>query len=328
MMLLCALGAVSLGTYFLVFPRIAEIQLTEVTKSLETAGRLLQEMDLVDEGVLTRKALELAARPGLRRLLEERPAGQAAHEAWLVKLWSMAAGLTAVARNVATVKDFFILDAAGVGLVYHIDPHWTGKAPSTHEAVEEAVERATEGEEQTFIFEDDGQLARAVVVPVSHRGKQLGMLLIVFLIDDTLAKARSSELGLDVDFAYLTRKGIPSKNLSEGEQTALKRHLEANPDVLERLLAGKKLQGRTIEAAGQRYLMVGVPVKARGGKDVCGLVLLRSVEDMDRPLHELGLYLFGGTGLLFLFLMVLTVLFGGPMGKTSDDNSTSARKKS
>ncbi len=316
LILLCALGAMSLGTYFLVFPRVAEIHLIETTKGLDTAGRLLQEMDVVDEGLLLGKAVELAARPGLRRLLEVRPAGQQARGAWLVKLRAEAAGLAAAARDVATVKDFFILDAAGVGLVRNIDLHWTGKAPSTHEVVKEALGRAIEGKQQTFIFEEQGQLSRAVAAPVTHKGKQLGIVLITFPFDDTLAKARGSELELDVDFAYLTRTGIPSKNLPEGAQKALQRHLETNPDILERLLAGKKLQGRTIETAGQRFLMVGVPVKARGGKGVCCLVLMRSAEDMDRPLQELGLYLFGGTGLLFLFLAVLTVLFGGRLTRS------------
>ena len=129
-LLLVAVISVTLGAYLIIFPRVQDLHLSEAKGSLATTGRLLQEMDVADEVRLAEKLSELSRRPSLRDLLRATPSDSRERQGWLNKLRAEVASLTTAARGVAPVKDFFVLNDKGVGLVRNIDLHWTGKTPT------------------------------------------------------------------------------------------------------------------------------------------------------------------------------------------------------
>lgn len=306
LLLLLALGAGSAGTYLLVFPRVADLQLGEATAGLETAGRLLQEMDASERGRLVEKFRRLAEREDLIQVLRERPADETERKSWLVRLRAEAAGLSAAAREVTPVRDFFILDRKGVGLVRNLDLHWTGKPPSKHAEVEEAIEVAAKGEPVVVMVEDEKGLTRVVATPVVDRGRRIGILLGLFAIDDGVARDRGSELPQGVGFGYVTAAGLVARAMPIRDGQVVEAYLAQRTDLCDRLVAGNRIEAQTLDSAQGPIRMIGVPLKGLGG-----LVVVRSVAHMKRPLLELGLYLFGGTGLVFVFLLVLTMLLGG-----------------
>ncbi|MBW1872062.1 MAG: hypothetical protein JRJ19_08365, partial [Deltaproteobacteria bacterium] len=226
LLLVVALLLMTLGTYFILFPRMADVNLGEANKSLVGASRLLQEMDMSDQGELVWKMTSLAERQSLRNLLKEKQT--ASRQAWLNKLRAEVAGLATAVRNVAPVKDFFVLDEKGVGLVRNIDLHWTGKPATNDSRTSDAIRTAGQGKRSALIVLENNNLVRAVVVPVFLNERVQAILYASFPLDDVLAKARSGELNLDVEFAYVSAGGISSGALSDKAAVAVKDFLAIN----------------------------------------------------------------------------------------------------
>jgi hypothetical protein len=314
--LLIGLGAVSLGVVLWLFPRIEQVRFHDAAQQLHTAARLLREMESADQGRLQRSVGVLAQRPGLRELLRERPADPVARKTWLNNLRTEVAVLVAAASGTAPVKDLFLLDPKGNGLVRNIDLHWTGQTPSQHPAVAEAVHRASAGTGQSLLIAEQGSLCRVVVAPVMQEGRAHGLLLVSFPVDDELARMRASQLPPDVRYASLIEAGVSAKSLTPAGLSALEEHLRAHPDLSRKLLAGKRIDATTFGGDGSKYLMVGQAIEAPAGSDPCGLLVVQATAALDRPIRQLRLYLFAGTGFLFLLLLVLTVLFGGRLTRS------------
>ncbi len=321
LILLIALGTVSLGTYLLLFPRVEEIQLAEARAGLTASGRALLQMERAEQARLLMRLQQLAGRTGLVQLLAERPGGGSARSAWLTKLRAEVAGLSAAAHKASTLKDLFVLAPDGMGLVRNVDLHWTDKEPSQHPAIKQAVAAAAEGRSTVVMIADKGQLVRGIVVPVERRGRVLGILYAVFPVDRALARARTGELPQGLRLAFLTADHIPVSTLADAEQTALVGELKQDDQLRKAVLAGKRVSPEAIGLAGRAYLVTGLPGQGSpdGPGDAWGLLVFRSVQDLQRPVQELGLYLFGGTGLLFLFLVVLIALLGGRLNRCLKD---------
>jgi hypothetical protein len=315
LLLLLTLAAAGAATAWLVFPRVSEAQRDEAAMGLRTAARLLEEMERADRWQLVGKLEQLAGRPGLVQLLAEGPGND--RESWLVRLRAELAGLTAAAREVAAVDDFFVLDRSGRGLVRNVDLHWTGEAPSEHPAVRAAIDGARDDQSRVVLFERRDDLARGVVVPIMRRGRRVGMLFGVFPLDHALAKARGADLPEQVHFAYLSRNGWAASNLPQVQREALQQHFAANPALRRRLLAGGRFEPRVFEAGSVRLQALG---RAFGSDEVpVGLVVVRSTARLQRSLDELSLYLVGGIGVLFVFVTMMVVLFGGRLTRSLRD---------
>ncbi|MBN2493933.1 MAG: hypothetical protein JXR96_05015 [Deltaproteobacteria bacterium] len=316
-LLIVTLGGGATAIHLLVLPRVEEIQLDEVTRGLDLAGRLFQEMDAADEGRLLRRLGELAMRPGLRDLLGKRPAQPAKDKEWLAQLHEEIDSLVTAARQVSpgevepVVKDFFVLGPDGLGLARNIDPLWTGKPASDLQPILETVDSARKGVGRVVVFEHDAGLCRAVAVPVGPDKGLLGVLLMTSPLDDHLVKARSSELDLDVDFAYLTAKGIACSNLSDAQLHALDQHLAGEPDFLAALMAGKRPEPFDLNRAEQRLRVAAMPLPGKGR----AIAMLRSTRSTNRPLDELRLYIFGGAGVALLLLATLVGVLGGGLAR-------------
>ena len=263
-LLLVAFLFVTLGTYFIVFPRAQEINREEAQNGLVAAGRLLQEKAVTDEGRLLGKLSELASRSTLQNLLREKPSEGPKAVSWLNTLRSEIAGLATAAREIAPIKDFFVLNPNGVGLARNIDLHWTGKTPSGHQKVKEAIRRAGDGRQDMLIIEEGGILLRAVVVPVVIGGQSLANLYASFPIDDTLAKTQSTDLNLDLEFAYVTQKGISAGALSQNGHKTVEDFIKSSGVQITSLVDGKPLQPRIADSLTSDWLLAGFPVTAEG----------------------------------------------------------------
>lgn len=322
LLLLLTLAAAGAAIAWLVFPRVSETQRDEAATSLRTAAQLLDEMERADRWQLLGKLEQLASRPGLVQLLAEGPGAD--RKAWLVRLRAELAGVTAAAREVAAVDDFFVLDHTGQGLVRNVDLHWTGEAPSTHPAVQAAIAGARDDQSRVVLFERQSDLARGVVVPIMRRGRRVGMLFGVFPLDHALAKARGAELPEQVHFAYLSRTGWAASNLPQVQREALQQHFTANPRLRRRLLAGGRFEPRVFESGSVRLQVLG---RTFGSDEVpIGLVVVRSMARLQRSLDELALYLVGGIGMLFLFMSMMVVLFGGRLTRSLRDLERQLRR--
>lgn len=322
LILLIALGAVSLGTYLLLFPRVEEIQLAEASAGLTASGQALLQMERADQARLVMRLQQLAGRKGLVQLLAEKPGNGSARSAWLTKLRAEVAGLSAAAHKASTLKDLFVLAADGRGLVRNVDLHWTDKEPSQHPDVKKAVAGATEGRSTVLTIMDKGQLVRGIVVPVERKGVVLGVLYAVFPVDRALARARIGQLPQGLRLAFLSVGRIPVSTLADAEQAALDSSLQQDDRLRRAVLAGKRVPPEPISLAGRAFLVTALPGLSEAGEsggDAWGLLVFRSVQDLQRPVQELGLYLFGGTGLLFLFLAVLIALLGGRLDRCLKD---------
>jgi hypothetical protein len=314
-LLLVAVISVSLGAYLIIFPRVQDIQLSEVKGSMVTAGRLLQELDAADEIRLVEKLSALSRRPSLRDLLREVPADAKERQGWLNKLRAEVAGLTTAARGVAPVKDFFVLNQKGVGLVRNIDLHWTGKSPSADPKLLEAIDKAGSGTRKALIVQEGESLLRAVVVPVYAGGRVTAILCATFPLDDGIAKARSGEIGLDVEFAYVTKTGVASGALSEEVRQSFEKFVKAKGVQVTKLLEGTPLAPQEFQGPAGRLLVAGTPVPAYGAEGQLGIVLARNVDALARPYSELTLWLFGGGGVCLVVLVILVLIFGGGMAR-------------
>jgi hypothetical protein len=314
-LLLVAVISVTLGSYLIIFPRVQDIHLSEAKGSLVTTGRLLQEMDAADEIRLVGKLSELSRRPSLRDLLRTVPSDATERQGWLNKLRAEVAGLTTAARGVAPVKDFFVLNDKGVGLVRNIDLHWTGKSPTSDSKFLEAINKAGSGARKVLIVQDGGNLLRAVVVPVYLGGRVGAILCATFPLDDGIAKARSGEMGLDVEFAYVTKTGVSSGALSEEVKKSFEKFIKDKGVQVTKLLEGTPLTPQEFQSTAGQLLVAGAPVSAYGAEGQLGIVLARNVDTLGKPYGELALWLFGTGGLCLVILVIVVVIFGGGLAR-------------
>jgi hypothetical protein len=314
-LLLVAVISVTLGAYLIIFPRVQGIHLGEAKGSLVTTGRLLQEMDAADEIRLVEKLSALSRRPSLRDLLRAAPADAKERQGWLNKLRAEVAGLTTAARGIAPVKDFFVLNEKGVGLVRNIDLHWTGKSPTADPKLLEAIDKAGSGNRKVLIVQEGENLLRAVVVPVYAGGRVAAILCATFPLDDGIAKARSGEMGLDVEFAYVTKTGVASGALSEEVKHSFEKFVKDKGVQVTKLLEGTPLAPQEFQGTAGRLLVAGTPVPAYGAEGQLGIVLARNVDTLARPYGELTLWLFGTGGLCLVILVIVVVIFGGGLAR-------------
>jgi len=307
LLLVLVVGGTAGGTYQLIFPRVAELRLGEARQSLQGAARLMQEQDRTDETRLSVALEALAARPSLRALLRERPTEAAAREEWLGRLRTELDGLEAEVRDVATAKDLFLCEPGGLGLARRGDATWTGQPLAADGPLVQALREAASGRACALLGMLDGGLARVAAAPVREGERVRGVLVAIFPLDDGLVRARQGDLPLEAGFAYLTEHGVTAADLSKSQRKAIETQLEAAPELITRLLAGKPLEPFAV----RDLLVVGLPVTARGGQGLAGLLAVRSVRKLNRPLDELALYLFSAAGLGLLGLAFVTVLLGG-----------------
>ena len=312
-LLLVAVISVTLGAYLIVFPRVQDIHMSEAKGSLLTTGRLLQEMDVADEVRLSAKLSELARRPSLRELIRAVPSDSRERQGWLNKLRAEVASLTTAARAVAPVKDFFVLNDKGVGLVRNIDLHWTGKTPTADPKFLEAIDKTRSGSRHVLVVQEGNNLLRAVVVPVYSGGRVAAILCATFPLDDGIAKARTGDMGLDVEFAYVSKTGIASGSLSDEVKKSLEKFVKDKGVQVTKLLEGKAMPAQEFSGASGRLLVAGVPVSAYGAEGQLGIVLARNVDTLGKPYGELALWLFGIGGLCLVILVIVVVVFGGRM---------------
>jgi hypothetical protein len=314
LLLVLVIGGTTAGTYQLVFPRVAELRLGEARQSLQGAARLMQEQDRVDETRLGAALEALAARTSLRALLRERPTEAAAREEWLGRLRTELIGLEAEVREVAAAKDLFVCEPGGLGLARLGDATWTGKPPAVDGPLAQALREAASGRACAMLGSLDGALVRVAAAPVREGERVRGVLLATFPLDDGLVRAREGDVPLEAGFAYLTEHGVAAADLTKSQRKAIEAQLEAAPELITRLLAGKPVEPFAV----RDLLVVGLPVTARGGQGLAGLLAVRSVRKLNRPLDELALYLFSAAGLGLLGLAFVTVLLGGrlPRGLT------------
>jgi hypothetical protein len=292
---------------------VQDIHLTEAKGSLLTTGRLLKEMDVADEVRLSAKLSELARRPSLRDLIRAAPSDSRDRQGWLNKLRAEVASLTTAARAVAPVKDFFVLNDKGVGLVRNIDLHWTGKTPTADPKFLEAIEKTRSGSRHVLVVQEGTNLLRAVVVPVYSGGRVAAILCATFPLDDGIAKARTGDMGLDVEFAYVSKTGIASGALSDEVKKSLEKFVKDKGVQVTKLLEGKAMPAQEFSSAAGRLLVAGVPVSAYGADGQLGIVLARNVDTLGKPYGELAMWLFGIGGLCLVILVIVVVVFGGRM---------------
>jgi hypothetical protein len=312
-LLLVAVISVTLGAYLIVFPRVQDIHMAEAKGSLLTTGRLLKEMDVADEVRLAAKLSELARRPSLRDLIRAAPSESRDRQGWLNKLRAEVASLTTAARAVAPVKDFFVLNDKGVGLVRNIDLHWTGKTPTADPKFLEAIDKTRSGSRHVLVVQEGTNLLRAVVVPVYSGGRVAAILCATFPLDDGIAKARTGDMGLDVEFAYVSKTGIASGALSDEVKKSLEKFVKDKGVQLTKLLEGKAMPAQEFSGAAGRLLVAGVPVSAYSAEGQLGIVLARNVDTLGKPYGELAMWLFGIGGLCLVVLVIVVVVFGGRM---------------
>jgi hypothetical protein len=314
-LLLVAVISVTLGTYLIVFPRVQAIHLSEAKGSLVTTGRLLQEMDVADEMRLVGKLSQLSRRPSLRDLLRAAPSDAQERQGWLNKLRAEVASLTTAVRGVAPVRDFFVLNEKGVGLVRNIDLHWTGKSPTGDPEFLKAINQAGSGRRKVLLVQEGSSLLRAVVVPVYAGARVIAVICATFPLDDGIAKARSGEMGLDVEFAYVTRTGVAAGALSEEVWKSIEKFVKDKGVQLAKLLDGTSLSPQEFHGVAGRLLVAGAPVSAYGAEGRLGIILVRNVDTLGKPYGELALWLFGTGGICLVILVILVVIFGGSLAR-------------
>lgn len=301
----------TLGTYGLVFPRMAELRRADAEKSLQLGVRHMQELDLTDEARLKDGLESLAQRQSLRELLRERPGDAQARELWLAKLRTELAGLEAKLRELAPVRELVLLDAGCQVLGRHGPPEVEALPLSSDVPLQAAAREACRGRRLAFLAERQGGLTRVAGAPILDGERQRGALLMHSLLDDGLVRARLGEFSLGINVAYLSARGLAASDLSTARRDAIQSFLASRPEVLTRLLAGKPVGP---ELAGD-LVVAGLPVSMSGGLGLAGVLGVRSIQRMNRPLDELAVYLFTAAGLGLLGLAFLTVLFGGGLSR-------------
>ncbi len=304
-----AVLVMTVGTYFMVFPRVRQINIDEAGNGLLEAGRLLKEMDAADMGRLVWKMTELADRSSLRNLINDRPTQKSEIEGWLNKLRAEVAGLTTAARETAPVEDFFILDEKGLGLVRNIDLHWTGKAPPGDAKISAAINGVLQGKRTALVVGQDKKLLRAVLVPVAVSGSVQAVLLATFPLDDALVKSRSGELPAGINFAYLVADGVAASAVSANAATCLEGAIGKEAQAA--LKEGKSIGPKITNCAAKTWLAVGVPVAVEGSEGLYTIFVAREMDSLDKPFGEMSLLLFGLGAICLVVMLVIAVVLGG-----------------
>ncbi len=308
--LLIAIASIALGTYYVIFPRLADVQLREQMTGMSLSGRLLQEMDIADEARLTRAIVELAQRPSLRTILQEKPS-DAGRENWLGRLRIEAMGMATAARLTASLQDFFILDRSGMGLVRADDFRWTGKPPTDDPRVLELVRKAQIGIPQATLAVSSNILLRVIAVPLLDGDTVMGIVLATYPFDEIVAMTRSGELGLGFYFVYLGKHGIFAGTLDPTMQEALRTFIRGHPDMVEHLLSGTYVEPWTLESGSRTLQTLGLAVTADGGRGQVALVAFREILEAGQAFGTFGLWLFGSAALVLMVLIIAVALFGG-----------------
>ncbi len=314
LVLLIAIASVALCTYYVIFPRLTDVQMREQMTGLSLSGRLLQEMDIADEARLTRTIVELAQRPSLRALLQEKPS-DAGRETWLGRLRIEAMGIATAARLTTSLQDFFILDRSGLGLVRADDFRWTGKPPTDNPRVLELVQKAQTGIPQSMVAVSSDILLRVIAVPLIGGDTVMGMVLATCPLDEMVAMRWSGELGLGFYFVYLGKHGIFAGTLDPTMQEALGTFILGHPDTVEHLLSGTYVEPWTVESGSRTLQALGLPVTANGSRGQVALVVFRENPDTGQKIGTFGLWLFGSAALVLMVLGIAVVLFGGRLAR-------------
>jgi hypothetical protein len=322
---LVALGTTSIGTFFFVFPQAMQRQLEEVGDSMRIAGRLLQEMDLADQGRLREKCLELANRRTLVQQLDRYGrSDDASDRKEILQLMSdEISGLAAVAREAGPVSRLLLMNRTGKVLARYFESQGHPEEPLSEIDLEFFQQDYRSS--KVRLQPRGATLLRRVWTKVMHKGKFLGVLLAEYPLDNRLAKIRGGELPLDVDFVYLTQEGIIARKTTKEKEEALKSFLEHKPQTFSRLISGGRLNPQIVGSGGLRLLVVGMPVMALGCRGRCGIVVHRTITGIKRPLKLMGVYLFGGACFVFLILLVITLVFGGRLSRKLRKMDTALR---
>ncbi len=310
-LLLFSLGGAGAGTYLLVFPRVESIVQNEAKDALQTAARLMEQMEREDESKLRSKMTDSSMRKNLLKILGSRPGASGSTERWLDDLRVEIAGLTAFVRNYATVSDMFILDAKGKGLVRDVDMHWTGKYPSDNKSVLDAIESARAGKAATELFESPLGVTRAVAVPVGSDGKLLGVLLGFFPLDISEIRSRKSFIESDVDIAVVSGDKITASSMEKSRFAKVEKYFSAHGKQVEEIISGGSSGHEVMDVAGMDAYLAGVSLKPDAAKAPFGMILVRWTDSMTAPLKEIALYFFAGMAMLFIFMSFLVVMLGG-----------------
>lgn len=310
--LLVALAGMVAGAHFALFPRLQSLQAKEIEGELRLAAQVIQGLEQNAQDLLQRKLRELATRPALRELLAQKPADESAREAWLTNLRAELAAQVALLRDMP-VRDLFILDAAGTGLVRNIDLHWTGKPPSDDPAVLEMVRVALGGQPRVGVVVNGSQLLRVAAVPVGNTPPQ-GILLLQALVDDQSARHFRGKLPLEVeemDVAVMFGSDtVAGTSLAEEKLEWLRQAARQPP--LSEWLAGKRGEDSLVFSLGPQGRLRAAAISA-GAPETSGhsLLVIRDLDALRRPFLELLLWTGAAAGAAWIALSLLLLIFGG-----------------
>lgn len=310
--LLVALAGVVAGAYFALFPRLESLQAKEIEGELRLGAQVIQGLEQKAQDLLQRKLRELAARPALRELLAQKPADENAREAWLTNLRAEVAAQVALLRDLP-IRDLFILDAAGTGLVRNIDLHWTGKPPSDDAAVLEMVRSAQGGQTRAGVVASGSQLLRVAAVPVGNTPPQ-GILLLQALVDDQSARNFRGKLPLEIeemDVAVMFGgDGVAGTSLAEEKLEWL--HQAAKQPPLSEWLAGKRGEDSLVFSFGPKGRLRAAAIAAEAAEPAShSLIVIRDLDALRRPFAELLLWTGAAAGAAWIALSLLLLIFGG-----------------
>ncbi|NMB74755.1 MAG: hypothetical protein GYA21_06450 [Myxococcales bacterium] len=319
--LFVALAGVVAGAHFALFPRLESLQAKEVEGELRLGAQVVQGLEQKAQELLLGKLRELAARPALRELLAQKPADENVREAWLTNLRAEVAAQVALLRDMP-IRDLFILDAAGTGLVRNIDLHWTGKPPSEDPAVLEMVRSAQGGQMRAGVVASGSQLLRVAAVPVGNTPPQ-GILLLQALVDDQSARNFRGKLPLEIeemDVAVMFGgDGVAGTSLAEEKLEWL--HQAAKQPPLSEWLAGKRGEDSLVFSFGPKGRLRAAAIAAiaaEAAEPAChSLIVIRDLDALRRPFAELLLWTGAAAGAAWIALSLLLLVFGGRFFRAS-----------
>ena len=312
---------VSMGFYLSITRGLKAGDVAEVEGDVLRAERAFAEIGRLRASDAAMQALERARRPGVVAVFG-RADETARREAAFLECEALNAGLQKEGRKAAIVA---ILGADGRVVARDLNPNamWGDDLKAKYPAVAQALR----GEPTKDVWSMDNRMTQVALAPITKAdGQLLGVLLIGQVLSTKLAQETRDRIGAEIGYFHagkMQASSFGTAGAPEKEDVAKTQALGGllfGPDKLAEQALAKgptPLVRRPIE--GREYALVVAPLQGSFSDRTSGVILARSLSDVDKRVNQVGLELLGLGLIAILVALGAAVLtakrFIGPLDK-------------
>jgi hypothetical protein len=283
---------VTLGVYASLTRTFRANATAEVEREVSRAERAFAEIGRLRAADAAMQALERARRPRVVAVFEK-PDETSRRELAFVECEALNSGLEKEGRKAAIVA---IVGADGKVIARDLNPNamWGDDLKAKYPAVAQALR----GEAIKDVWSMDNRMTQVGLAPITKAdGQLLGVLLIGQVVSTKLAQDTREEIGAEVGYFHAGKMQVSSFGAAEsGDKEDVTRTqalgaIAFGTDKLAEQALAKGAPSELVrrEIEGRQYALMAAPMFGSYSDKTSGVVLARSVSDVDDRVNQLGM---------------------------------------